>query len=62
MKNNLVGTIFKAIAVGMGIAVIVLGVLGTLVPATADMLLGIGLAALAISSFQKEGAHNEKDL
>jgi hypothetical protein len=62
MKNNLVGTIFKAIAVAMGIAVIVLGILGTLLPATADLLLGIGLAALAIGSFQKEGAQNEKDL
>jgi hypothetical protein len=53
MKNKLVDTIFKAIAVAMGIAVIVLSILGTLVPATADLLLGIGLAALAIASLQK---------
>ena len=53
MNKNLIPTIFKAIAVAMGIAVVTLNAVGALAPATADVLLGIGLAALAIASLQK---------
>jgi hypothetical protein len=50
--NRLIQTIFKAVAVALGIAVIILNILGTLSMETAVTLLGIGLAALAISSLQ----------
>jgi hypothetical protein len=50
MKNNLVETAFKGIAVAMGVAVIVLNTLGTLETGTAITLLSIGLTALAIAS------------
>jgi hypothetical protein len=48
-RQGLMNTIFKGIAVAMGIAVIVLGILGTLATATATTLLGIGLTALALA-------------
>ncbi len=51
--NKVTDTAFKGIAVAMGIAVIVLSILGTLSAATGNMLLGIGLAALAINSLKK---------
>jgi hypothetical protein len=53
MKSNLVEIVLKAIAVAMGIAVVVLNFLGTLEFSTAVTLLGIGLAALAIAGFKK---------
>jgi hypothetical protein len=53
MNKHLVTTVLKAVAVAMGIAVIVTGTLGVLTSQTADMLLGIGLFALAITAFQK---------
>jgi len=51
--KNLLQIIFKAVAVAMGLAVIVLNALGTLSMETAATLLGLGLTALAISSLQK---------
>jgi hypothetical protein len=54
MKTNLVNTIFKAVAVSMGIAVTVLSILGTLPAATAALLLGLGLACLSIASLDKK--------
>jgi len=54
MKNQpIVTTVLKAIAVAMGIAVIVTSILGVLAPQTADLLLGIGLFALALTAMQK---------
>jgi hypothetical protein len=53
MKSNLVEIVLKGIAVAMGIAVVVLNILGTLETSTAVTLLGIGLAALAIAGFKK---------
>jgi len=50
MKKNLVSIVLKAVAVAMGIAVIVMSTVGVLVHQTADMLLGIGLFALAITA------------
>lgn len=54
MNRNLLMTIFKAVALGMGVAVIVLNVLGTLTVETAVSMLGIGLTALALAGLQKE--------
>ena len=54
MNKNIVSIALKGIAVAMGVAVIVLNILGTLNANTAVTLLGIGLAALAIAALQKE--------
>jgi hypothetical protein len=54
MNKNIVSIALKGIAVAMGVAVIVLNILGTLNANTAVNLLGIGLAALAIAALQKE--------
>jgi len=53
MNKDLLDTIFKAVALGMGVAVIVLNILGSLTVDTAVTLLGIGLTCLAIASLQK---------
>jgi len=53
MNKNLLDTVFKAVALGMGVAVIVLNILGSLTVDTAVTLLGIGLTALAIVGLQK---------
>jgi len=53
MNKNLLDTIFKAVALGMGVAVIVLNILGSLSVDTAVTLLGIGLTALAMAGLQK---------
>lgn len=54
MNKKLLDTIFNAIALGMGVAVIVLNTLGTLTVNTAITLLSIGLTALAMAGLQKE--------
>lgn len=46
--------VLKAVALAMGVVVIVLGVLGTLEMQTAVTLLAIGLAALALNALQDE--------
>jgi hypothetical protein len=53
MNKNLFETICKAVALGMGVAVIVLTILGNLSVNTGMMLLGIGLAALGLSGLEK---------
>ena len=53
MNKNIVDTVLKAVALGMGVAVIVLNTLGSLSADTAMTLLGIGVAALAIVGLQK---------
>lgn len=53
MNKNIVSTVFKAVAVAMGVAVIVLNILGTLTVEGSVNLLAIGLTALAIASLQK---------
>jgi len=53
MNKNIVSIGLKGIAVAMGIAVIVLNILGTLNANNAVNMLGIGLAALAIAAMQK---------
>ncbi len=53
MNNKVIDTAFKGVAVAMGIAVVILSVLGTLTAATGNVLLGIGLSALAINALKK---------
>jgi hypothetical protein len=53
MNKNLVPNILKGIAFAMGVAVVVMNMLGTLSSMTAFNLLGLGLVALAIAAFQK---------
>lgn len=53
MNKDLLDTIFKAVAVGMGVAVVTLNTLGSLTVESAITLLGIGLTCLAIASLQK---------
>ena len=50
--REIVNTIFKAVAMGMSAAAIVLGVLGTTAAATLITLLAIGLFCLAVVSLQ----------
>jgi hypothetical protein len=53
MNQTIISTALKGIAVAMGIAVIVLNIIGTLEVNTAVTLLSIGLTALAIAALQK---------
>lgn len=53
MNKNLLDTVFKGVAVAMGVAVIVLNLLGTLTADTGFTLLGLGLTALALAGLQK---------
>jgi len=50
--RRIVNVACKGIAVAMGVAVIVLNLLGTLTVGSAITLLGLGLAALALASLQ----------
>ena len=52
--RGLVNLVLKTIALAMGVAVIVLNTLGTLTVTTQASLLGIAVAALAITAFDKE--------
>lgn len=54
MKKNLIRLICNAVAIGMGVAVIVLNILGTLTSGTALTLLGIGVAVLGLAGLDKE--------
>lgn len=53
MNKNLLDTIFKAVALGLGVAIVTLNALGSLTVDTAITLLGIGLTCLAIAGLQK---------
>ena len=50
--GEIVNTVFKAVAVGMSTAAIVLGVLGTATTAMLITLLAIGLFCLAMAALQ----------
>ena len=54
MKNNLVNIILKAVALAMGVAVIVLNILGTVATSTSVTLLSFGLTALAFAQFMEK--------
>ena len=51
-SRQLVNTVFKAVAVGMSVAAIVLGVLGTANMPLLITLLSIGLFCLAVASLK----------
>lgn len=51
--HEIISTVFKAVTVAMGVAVVVLSCLGSLEPQTAVTLLGIGLACAGISMLEK---------
>lgn len=53
MNKNLFDTISNGVALAMGVAVMVLNILGTLNVNGAITMLGIGLVALAIARLQK---------
>ena len=50
--SEIIDLIFKAVAVGMSVAAIVLGALGPATPATLITLLSIGLFCLAVVSLK----------
>ena len=52
--SKIMDTVFKGVAAAMGIAVTVLSILGQLEVRPALIMLGIGLACLAINSFDGE--------
>jgi hypothetical protein len=52
--QSLVQLVLKAVALAMGVAVVVLSILGTVPLQTSVMLLGIGLAALAVVALGQE--------
>jgi hypothetical protein len=52
--QSVVQLVLKAVALAMGVAVVVLSILGTVPPQTNVMLLGIGLFALALAALSQE--------
>lgn len=58
MKNKsiheIISTIFKALTLAMGVAVVVLSQLGSLETQTAVTLLGIGLACAGVALLEKK--------
>lgn len=52
--NEITNLVFKAIAMAMGVAVVVLNILGAIDLKAALSMLGVGLAALAITTFRQE--------
>jgi hypothetical protein len=54
MNKNLVNTVLKAVAFAMGVAVVVLNILGTATVSTSILLLGIGLALLGFLQFAEK--------
>jgi hypothetical protein len=53
VNKKIISTALKGIAVAMGVAVIVLNIIGTLTTSTAIDLLAVGLTALAIEALQR---------
>lgn len=51
MVANITAMVLKALALAMGVAVVVLGILDAATVATSITMLGIGLLALALASF-----------
>ena len=54
MNKNLLDTIFKGVALAMGVAVIVLNTLGALTVENGVALLGVGVTTLAIAGLQNK--------
>jgi len=54
MNKNIVSIALKGIALAMGVATIVMNILGSLTVENAINLMSIGLTALALAALQKE--------
>lgn len=54
MNKNLLKIIFNAVALAMGVAIIVLNIVNPPSLASATSMLGIGVAALGLAGLQKE--------
>ena len=52
--HEIISTIFKAVTLAMGVAVVVLSCLGSLEPQTAVTLLGLGLACAGAAMLAKQ--------
>ena len=52
--DNIINIVFKAVALAMGVAVIVTSILGVMDAQGQTILLGIGLFGLAVTSLDKE--------
>lgn len=52
-ESSLIQLVLRAVGLAMGVAVVVLSVLGTVEAETAVLLLGLGLAALGLSALQE---------
>lgn len=59
--QSTINLVLKAVAVGMSIAAVVLGILGTGDVNTQVNLLGIGLFALSLAALQKEETKENKN-
>jgi len=53
--GNIINLVFKAVALAMGVAVIVTSILGVMDTQGQTILLGIGLFGLAVAALDKEG-------
>ncbi len=53
MERSLLKTIYYGLAVAMGVAVIVLSIVGTMTAANMGILLGVGVAVLGVAGLQK---------
>lgn len=53
MNSSLVRTVCNAVAIAMGVAVIVTSIVAPLSSASVSILLAVGLAALGIAGLQK---------
>ena len=51
--HEIISTVFKALTLAMGVAIVVLSCMGSLETQTAVLLLGIGLACAGISLLEK---------
>lgn len=53
MKTNLIKAVCNAVALAMGVTVVVTNIISPLSSASLTSLLGLGVAALGIAAFQK---------
>ncbi len=54
MQKSILSIALKGIAAALGIAIVVLQILGTLESGSAFSMLGLGLAALSIAALQEK--------
>ena len=52
--HEIVSTVFKALTLAMGVAVVVLSCMGSLEEPTAIILLGIGLASAGVAMLERK--------